>query len=108
LGTGLFISKSIINAHCGKICDKNNYPEGKGAMFGFSLPLAVRRVTYSIASISANSDNTKPRECILISLSFVYVVYENIYPLIHDKGDKHCDFYQTNLYYYHLKKVSNH
>jgi signal transduction histidine kinase len=41
LGTGQFISKSIIDAHCGKICDKNNYPEGKGATFGFSLPLAV-------------------------------------------------------------------
>ena len=38
-GLGLFISKSIIHAHGGKIWGKNNYPEGKGATFGFSLPL---------------------------------------------------------------------
>ncbi|MGC1931224.1 MAG: HAMP domain-containing sensor histidine kinase [Candidatus Nitrosopolaris sp.] len=38
-GLGLFISKSIIEAHGDKISGKNNYPEGKGATFGFSLPL---------------------------------------------------------------------
>jgi signal transduction histidine kinase len=38
-GLGLFISKSIIEAHGGKIWGKNNYPEGNGATFGFSLPL---------------------------------------------------------------------
>ena len=38
-GLGLFISKSIIDAHGGKIWGKNNYPEGNGATFGFSLPL---------------------------------------------------------------------
>ncbi len=37
-GLGLFISKSIIEAHGGKICGKNNYPESKGVTFGFSLP----------------------------------------------------------------------
>jgi two-component system, OmpR family, sensor histidine kinase VicK len=38
-GLGLFISKSIIEGHGGKIWGKNNHPEGKGATFGFSLPL---------------------------------------------------------------------
>ena len=38
-GLGLFISKSIIEAHDGKIWGKNNFPEGKGATFGFCLPL---------------------------------------------------------------------
>src|SRR5215831_5688164 len=38
-GLGLFISKNIIESHGGKIWGKNNYPEGKGATFGFSLPL---------------------------------------------------------------------
>jgi two-component system, OmpR family, sensor histidine kinase VicK len=38
-GLGLFISKSIIEAHGGKIWGKNNYLEGEGATFGFSLPL---------------------------------------------------------------------
>jgi signal transduction histidine kinase len=38
-GLGLFISKNIIEAHGGKIWGKNNYPAGKGATFGFSLPL---------------------------------------------------------------------
>jgi len=42
-GLGLFISKSIIDAHGGKIWGKNNYPEGKGATFGFSLPLHNQR-----------------------------------------------------------------
>jgi two-component system, OmpR family, sensor histidine kinase VicK len=36
-GLGLFISKSIIEAHGGKIWGKNNYPEGRGATFTFSL-----------------------------------------------------------------------
>ena len=42
-GLGLFISKSIIDAHGGKIWGKNNYPEGKGATFGFNLPLHNQR-----------------------------------------------------------------
>ena len=38
-GTGLgFISKGIIEAHGGKIWGESN-PDGKGAMFGFSLPI---------------------------------------------------------------------
>jgi light-regulated signal transduction histidine kinase (bacteriophytochrome) len=38
-GLGLFISKSIIEAHGGKVWGKNNYPAGKGATVAFSLPL---------------------------------------------------------------------
>jgi two-component system, OmpR family, sensor histidine kinase VicK len=37
-GLGLYISKSIVEAHSGKIWSKNN-EDGKGATFGFSLPL---------------------------------------------------------------------
>jgi signal transduction histidine kinase len=37
-GLGLFISKSIIEKHNGKIWAENN-PDGKGAIFAFSLPL---------------------------------------------------------------------
>ncbi|HEX6280779.1 MAG TPA: HAMP domain-containing sensor histidine kinase [Nitrososphaera sp.] len=37
-GLGLYISKSIVEAHGGKIWAKNNEEE-KGATFGFSLPL---------------------------------------------------------------------
>ncbi|PWU82125.1 MAG: hypothetical protein DLM72_03440 [Candidatus Nitrosopolaris wilkensis] len=37
-GLGLFISKSIIEAHGGRIWAKNN-ADGKGATFSFSLPL---------------------------------------------------------------------
>jgi signal transduction histidine kinase len=37
-GLGLFISKSIVEAHSGRIWAENN-PEGKGATFRFSLPL---------------------------------------------------------------------
>jgi signal transduction histidine kinase len=37
-GLGLFISKSIVEAHDGKICAENN-TDGKGATFSFSLPI---------------------------------------------------------------------
>ena len=37
-GLGLFISKSIVEAHGGKICGENNI-DGKGAKFSFTLPL---------------------------------------------------------------------
>jgi signal transduction histidine kinase len=39
-GLGLFISKSIIEAHGGKIWAENN-DDGKGATFTFTLPLTV-------------------------------------------------------------------
>ena len=37
-GLGLFIYKSLINAHGGKMWAKNNQ-DGKGATFAFSLPI---------------------------------------------------------------------
>ena len=39
-GLGLFISKSIIEAHGGRIWAKNN-SDGKGATFTFTLPLSI-------------------------------------------------------------------
>jgi signal transduction histidine kinase len=38
-GLGLFISKSIVEAHGGKMWGENN-TDGKGAIFAFSLPLS--------------------------------------------------------------------
>lgn len=38
-GFGLFIAKSIIEAHSGRIWGENN-TDGKGATFAFMLPLA--------------------------------------------------------------------
>jgi len=40
-GLGLYICKSIIEAHGGKICAKNNNEDEKGATFSFSLPLCM-------------------------------------------------------------------
>ena len=39
-GLGLFISKSIIEAHGGRMWAENN-PDGKGATFTFTLPLSM-------------------------------------------------------------------
>jgi len=41
-GLGLFICKSIVEAHDGKIWAKNN-SDGKGAMFAFNIPLAFQQ-----------------------------------------------------------------
>jgi nitrogen-specific signal transduction histidine kinase len=50
-GLGLFISKSIIEAHGGKIWGKNNYPDGNGTMFGFSLPTSnINLCVYTLYS----------------------------------------------------------
>jgi signal transduction histidine kinase len=40
-GLGLFISKSIIEAHGGRISAKNNL--GKGGTFSFSLPIIINQ-----------------------------------------------------------------
>jgi two-component system, OmpR family, sensor histidine kinase VicK len=43
-GLGLFISKSIVEAHDGKIWGLNN-TDGKGATFYFTLPLQNKGIT---------------------------------------------------------------
>ena len=41
IGLGLYIAKSIIDAHGGQLWAQNNYDEGKGATFSFSFPLDI-------------------------------------------------------------------
>jgi signal transduction histidine kinase len=50
-GLGLFISKSIIEAHGGKIWAQNN-PDGKGATFTFSLPISKQQQQLPQPSLS--------------------------------------------------------
>lgn len=45
-GLGLYISKSIVEAHGGKIWAENN-PDGKGATFTFTLPFADGAIPYN-------------------------------------------------------------
>ena len=42
-GLGMFIAKSIIEAHGGKMWAKNN-PDGRGATFTFTLPISLKQV----------------------------------------------------------------
>jgi nitrogen-specific signal transduction histidine kinase len=44
-GLGLYISKSIVEAHGGKMWAENN-PDGEGATFTFTLPLSSSRKTF--------------------------------------------------------------
>ena len=73
-GLGLFISKSIIDAHRGKIWGKNNYPEGKGATFGFTLPVQnqIWSIAVSLTHILSWSEYKKefnvPQVCRIILL----------------------------------------
>jgi signal transduction histidine kinase/CheY-like chemotaxis protein len=55
-GLGLFICKSIIEAHGGKIWAGNN-PDGKGATFAFSLPLVIKQEHHK-ESIAINTAPT--------------------------------------------------
>jgi signal transduction histidine kinase len=41
-GLGLYISKNIVDAHGGRMWAENN-PDGRGAMFTFTLPLSTSR-----------------------------------------------------------------
>jgi signal transduction histidine kinase len=52
-GMGLFICKSIIEAHGGKIWARNNYEE-KGATFFFTLPVIITKVQASRGSLTSN------------------------------------------------------
>ena len=54
-GLGLFISKSIIEAHGGKIWAKNNNDGKKGATFAFSLSLSIHQKQNDPSSNESNS-----------------------------------------------------
>jgi signal transduction histidine kinase len=54
-GLGLFISKSIIEAHGGRIWAENN-KNGEGAVFYFTLPLSSPQVERSSPPTIRNVD----------------------------------------------------
>ena len=45
-GLGLYVSKNIIESHGGKMLAQNN-PDGKGAIFTFTLPIVNKQVLSS-------------------------------------------------------------
>jgi Histidine kinase-, DNA gyrase B-, and HSP90-like ATPase len=57
-GLGLFVSKSIIEAHGGGIWAENNN-DGKGATFTFRLPLAALLLFVDSSQFSAVSHRTR-------------------------------------------------
>jgi signal transduction histidine kinase len=52
-GLGLFICKSIIEAHGGKIWARNNYEEN-GATFFFTLPVMITEMQAPRGSLTSN------------------------------------------------------
>ena len=56
-GLGLFISKSIVEAHGGSIWGQNN-KDGKGATFGFTLPSITEKERAKNRTPKWESDNT--------------------------------------------------
>jgi signal transduction histidine kinase len=53
-GLGLFICKSIVEAHGGKIWAANNLEE-KGATFFFTLPIMITEMQAPRGSLTSNS-----------------------------------------------------
>jgi hypothetical protein len=60
-GLGLYISRSIIEAHGGKIWAENN-AGGTGATFGFSLPLVTVQSDNNDPAPASSPDRHQPRE----------------------------------------------
>ena len=56
-GLGLYISKSIVEAHGGKIWADNNNDGEKGATFNFTLPLSKKQYQKTTRSLERNSDS---------------------------------------------------
>jgi two-component system, OmpR family, sensor histidine kinase VicK len=54
-GLGLFISKSIIEAHGGRIWAENNSLDGQGTIFSFTLPLETKNGTETEKSRAGSS-----------------------------------------------------
>jgi len=66
-GLGLFISKSIVEAHGGKMWAKNNSSvlnvgKSGGATFGFTLPLMGNKTQFNGEQETINKDRRLPRE----------------------------------------------
>jgi signal transduction histidine kinase len=56
VGLGLFICKSIVEAHGGKIWAENNH-DGKGATFYLSLPAQMKYASVSLSPSSSLIDS---------------------------------------------------
>jgi signal transduction histidine kinase len=69
-GLGLFISKSIIESHGGKIWAENN-ADGKGATFSFSIPITT-------SSSSSSSFKQKQKRKQQPNIKLVDYSYDNI------------------------------
>ena len=91
-GLGLFICKSIIEAHGGKIWATNN-TDGKGATFALNLPLVIQQDHHPQESIPIDSTTASTNT----TASMINDTEERIKKRRDDNGGSHYDSRKTKI-----------
>ncbi|MGA7044458.1 MAG: HAMP domain-containing sensor histidine kinase, partial [Nitrososphaeraceae archaeon] len=91
-GLGLFICKSIIEAHGGKMWATNN-TDGKGATFALNLPLVIQQDHHPQESITIDSTTASTNT----TASMINDTEERIKKRRDDNGGSHYDSRKTKI-----------